>query len=730
MKKLKKDNRGVSLVMVIAAIALVTVLVTVALTMGLWNYQMKATNRISKNNFYDAERVLDEIRLGLQSDVSDAMSQAYVETMADYTGKSTAKRTKHFNETYIRVLRKKLAKSSDENHYNVDYLLTFLDKRVREQTSLTTAEGKTAQLSVSESGLTLKNLFLTYTNEQDYETRVQTDIQILFPQMNFTESGSFPNVLKYALIAQKGASLEKTSNVTVDGSLYGGSDDVSLSVGNGVNMLVEKGNDVILKNKLCLEQGSEFTGERKVTLWSNDIEAANASKLSLKGTTYTANDLTLFGSADVQIGGEYYGFGNPKAALKADSNQSAKVKQEIEKNPSDYSSAIIVNAIGSSVNGSSAKARLNLGQSTTLMLAGNAYIGNSTVFMGESLTVKSNQIAYLVPESCMDGMANPMTEQMRIQALANTGGDTPTNQAVLLKSHILSRVQALTPGVSGIEEMTQGNLYYYYMRFESAKAASDYFTSYYGSAASAKIKNYLDLYVDQKAVQINRNAKKDLNGNILVYDAMGITSIGDTITEGSDLSDSKQMSDQLVSYQDMFHSNNINLTLNYEALSGVQKSRTVFENLVKDKLFDVVGTSGWFTYKEGGTSYAAYVTDNTSQKLVIDDTFLGKAPSGAKIRMVIATGDVEVRTDFEGTILSKGKVTVSPAKANITLCKNQNQLAKLIAGGTCQKSGKDYLLKDYLTDSEKYLGREVEMVSSDNRIRLEQLVVYTNWSKK
>ena len=95
-----------------------------------------------------------------------------------------------------------------------------------------------------------------------------------------------------------------------------------------------------------------------------------------------------------------------------------------------------------------------------------------------------------------------------------------------------------------------------------------------------------------------------------------------------------------------------------------------------------------------------------------------------------ATGDVEVRTDFEGTILSKGKVTVSPSKANITLCKNQNQLAKLIAGGTCQKSGKDYLLKDYLTDSEKYLGREVEMVSSDNRIRLEQLVVYTNWSKK
>ena len=94
------------------------------------------------------------------------------------------------------MLRSKLAQSLDENHYNVDYLLNFLDQKVKERTSLTTVEGKTPQLSVSESGLTLKNLFLTYTNERDYETRVQTDIQILFPQMNFTESGSFPNVLK------------------------------------------------------------------------------------------------------------------------------------------------------------------------------------------------------------------------------------------------------------------------------------------------------------------------------------------------------------------------------------------------------------------------------------------------------------------------------------------------------------------------------------------------------
>ena len=42
--------------------------------------------------------------------------------------------------------------------------------------------------------------------------------------------------------------------------------------------------------------------------------------------------------------------------------------------------------------------------------------------------------------------------------------------------------------------------------------------------------------------------------------------------------------------------------------------------------------------------------------------------------MVIATGDVEVQTDFEGTILSKGKVTVSPAKQTSRFAKTRTSL--------------------------------------------------------
>ena len=108
--KLKENNKGMSLIMVITAVALVTLLVTVILTLVMYNFQMKTANTRSKNNFYNAEKVLDEIRLGLQSDVSDAMSQAYVETMTNYaaTNEERAKRTEEFNDTYIEILRERL----------------------------------------------------------------------------------------------------------------------------------------------------------------------------------------------------------------------------------------------------------------------------------------------------------------------------------------------------------------------------------------------------------------------------------------------------------------------------------------------------------------------------------------------------------------------------------------------------------------------------------------------
>jgi len=729
--KLKENNKGISLVMVIAAIALVTILVTVALTIGLYNYQMKVTNSQSKNNFYDAEKVLDEIRLGLQSDVSDAMSEAYVSTMAKYsdTSDQNATRTDEFNNEYVRILREKLKLESNENYYNTKYLLGFLDSKVKSNTTLSALDGKNPILITNKYGIVLQNLHLKYVNERSYVSEVTTNIQIQYPQMNFTQTGSYPNVLKYCVIAQDGVLVpNNTAKIDVCGSMYAGGSPNSLEVQNGITMNIETGNDLIVADTLKVGSGASFYGQKKVSLWAKDIEAENASAMTLAGTTYMANDLTLMGGANVTLSGEYYGFGNPNTAVLA-ANATASIKNKIEVTPADYSSAIIVNAIGGS------KAKLNLKGVTNLVLAGNAYIGNSKTFMGESLTVKSNQIAYLVPESCI-GSSNPMTETSHTALLDATGASTDRDKEALFKNQLLTVVKSkVSSNVKSIELMTNGNLYYYYMKFENAKAASDYFASYYQSGSGMKLKDYLKVYIDDQALTINKSAvsKKALNGNILVYDETGITSIADTIKQGSDLSDDEEYKEKEINWQEMFGAYNHNLTVNYDELSASQKNRTVFENLVKSKKLFGIKKSGWFVYtdEEQAESYAAYFTKNTENTLNVNAAFLNSAPKGAKVRMIIAAGDVNVSADFSGTILADGRVTIQPSTSSIQLSASQTELAKLITGGiydTTDSSIPKYVLEDYLIDAERYTGRVSE--KKDNQIKLEDLVVYTNWSKE
>lgn len=71
-KEQKQNNRGSSIILVLAVIAIVGILAAVLLSVSLMNYRMKVVNLHSQKNFYDAETVLNEIKTGLEDDVSYA----------------------------------------------------------------------------------------------------------------------------------------------------------------------------------------------------------------------------------------------------------------------------------------------------------------------------------------------------------------------------------------------------------------------------------------------------------------------------------------------------------------------------------------------------------------------------------------------------------------------------------------------------------------------------------
>ena len=78
-------NKGSTIVLVLVVLAVVGIIATVALWIALSNFNMKITDQKTTKSFYSAEEVLDQIRAGLQGDVSEALETAYTkEQLNDY----------------------------------------------------------------------------------------------------------------------------------------------------------------------------------------------------------------------------------------------------------------------------------------------------------------------------------------------------------------------------------------------------------------------------------------------------------------------------------------------------------------------------------------------------------------------------------------------------------------------------------------------------------------------
>ena len=129
----KEYNKGFSLFTVIVSIAFVGILGMLVLYMAIANFHMKITDLKGKDSFYTAERAIEEIRVGLQEEVGDAMSEAYIEVLETYdqSGKSQDEvqdelRQKAFRQSFYDKLYDKIQEKV--GHLKADYVdLTVCD---------------------------------------------------------------------------------------------------------------------------------------------------------------------------------------------------------------------------------------------------------------------------------------------------------------------------------------------------------------------------------------------------------------------------------------------------------------------------------------------------------------------------------------------------------------------------------------------------------------------------
>lgn len=779
----RKDNRGASFVMVIVAMAIVAILAVTILWIALANLQMKTTDEKNTDNFYSAEGVLDQICTGLEGDMSAAYTEGYSKVMQSYKTKGNAEnneanRQASFVNTYVAALRSRLVDPNDAKGltYNMDKINGYVDSNLTK----TDSSGKpvyyphaevtsvsTPQLKTYQNRTVLEGIKVEYTDEKGYKSIIQTDISLAVPTMSFTASGGVPELFTYSLVGNTGLEIGNGAhNVNLGGNLYAGSDSTGMCVliPNNTKLRVDNASYMIAdgnlevgnpnSNRAGTHNESTLSIDKQCQLWTKNINV-NGANVSLEGTTYVSDDMTLKGrGSTVTLGkdengkstdGKYVGFGNSDIS-------------------SAESSAIIINGRESTLDMSGIK---------ELMLAGNAYINRSSmvkvngsykenkdVAMGESISVKGNQIAYLIPAECIgtDGddaaaksvyYKNPLSYSEDDEITSN-GSDS--QKYTVVNTNVVSSKTGkplsyyLSQYLSADEMKNTDNyirkvyvprskndgLVYYYLNMP-VKQASQYYEDYYNidhSSADSKLQKYTAFYT--KSIQVNDAASIYTSGDYSLYDGSNL-SLLKGIVDGVD------MDAQSIELKNTYTALRKRLITSYNSLPPTAETASLFTNIVHE------GNLETFTKNETGkklevtaTYTGKYNKDETYKAVVVDGDYTypqSDSKENKNVRIIVATGNVTINDNFTGTIIAGKKIFVNK-QCTVLNCPQEIFKALLLKEVKVKDVNTDSQtimhLYDVFDDGADYLGGITKTAangSGDADIDYSSLITYQNWKK-
>lgn len=730
IKKHLRDNTGSSMVIVIVAIAFVGILGATIMWMSLNNYLMKTTDAKQKKSFYSAEVVMEQIVAGLQKEASDAVEIAYRNVLQNYSGKTESERGDYFRTEFLKYVREGLKGDSLEQ-YKLETLKGYVDSDLlNDSTRVLTGSGK---MVAYDTYVILEDLELKFEDDQGYISVIKTDLKISMPKIDFTQSSSMPEIFDFCLVANESLESQLTGGekATVKGSVYGGEKGMKLA-GDWTFLkagMIVTDADILLdadNTKLTIGKDEDIP-----MVWAENLVLEHG-EVTLNAKTYIADDLTIGGrNVKVVLRQEYYGYGNSLS-------ESGK------------SSSFVINGLNST---------LDMSKLDKLLLAGHAYIGtskavseeaqaafpnveyanNADILMGESIAVKGNQIAYLVPDECigvLDGVTkigkNPLNavEYTAMQEYLKT--ETAFSEVSMTKT-LAKTGLPLNTYATGFKKVfcpsNNDTLVYYYLVM-SEEGANAYFKNYYG-LNKTKLDQYFDVYA--QGITVNSDfARINVQGNWMTSaDAVMITDkskLRDPLQE-----DAVTLGVENVHYSDMFEALKTKLITNYYEINDSEKAKSVFENIIDSKKLD--------KYMAGkGTTLKTKVEGTDTIKAIItkESTYTCDA-SDSDTRLIIATGDVVVSADYIGLIIAKGNIYV---KNNVTISSAGNttngkeELTKAL-----QKPIEDVLAIeetrpiDFFVNGGKYVLDGTSIITEDSEkdatpVEFSALVSYMNWVKK
>ena len=698
------DNRGVSFLLVVIALGFIAVLGTIVTTAAVRNIWMKSVDKKSKEDFYSAEAAIEEIKAGITEITANVMADSYETVLKEYSSNNTAKRNKIFKNTFLNGIKIKLQVSVSDHVIPATVLAGLLKETKKEESSVNGAEVKSSPIFIdnikNDNSVTIQNIKVIYSLD-GYTSTISTDLKITVPDISFRKSASGSAHMPYknfALIGNQ-AIIAGFSSHKINGSIYAGID--GLQVSNEGNSMEINGSEIICagnisamdKSKLLIKgTGAEVWATNLLTSESDKKENTNLeTSIQIDGHSYIKDDLILDAKkSNVKLTGEYYGYGNGTDAPN--------------------NSAIIINAINST---------LQLEGLSKLYLAGRAFISmdntnvtfepdqehgvswgaNSNILTGESLSVKGSQGAYLLPEKFISVGHNPITWDEYINYYNNPDKELIklSEDSIVFSNPSISEeesklyyyVDAVNPVKKEFYKFgLDSNAVYFYLNFKSKESATTYLKNY-EMCYPGKIYNGFPI----SAITVNNSPDAVVSaGNLLTYED------GLKVTPGNN---------GLFTNNYEIQYNNLSKTLE----KNISGEGTVFDNLIHGDRIKEDGESRGGQALLTNSGYYVNIIDNKSYGVPLFFNEYNKAG------IIIATGDIEVCSDFNGLIISGGKITLyngadinaDPDLISSILSENVN-------------------VRRYFKEFDSY--EEGEADASFQELNITDLIQYENWKKK
>lgn len=706
-----KSNRGSGIITVLVTTLFIIALGTTLMFTAYTGYLVKISERGGKESFYSASTAMDEIKAQVQQAVTESLATAYTDVLSEYDTLS-AQGDDAIQAQFVTGFQKDFLgwKTSDGSRplfaaatgadskpsytYNAETLAHFLSgsSYSDSDSTYTVAFSDGGKAAVSGTGtvalvagdedsyIRLADITVSYTSADGYGSTVSSDIVVTMPDFTATTATVASSELHtYALVANNGLTVSAGSR-TLTGSAYAG----QITLNQNGTALTQTGGTLVSAGDVTVTGGAVFNTSTSSELWARNLTlggtAASVNTTGtavLKGKTYVANDLSLNGKASsATLSGSYYGFG-------------------ASTDTSGASSAILVNG---------RDCALSLAGLDRLVLAGVGFVNTtgtdsaSSIGTGESVSVRGNQLAYLVPTTLMGTITLTDTSGAS-KTIATTNPFVFPSNATLTEPAINTTRSLWGTGTKSLADYnasetkilkntgTGYTMVYYFITFETQAQANAYFKDFFTHNPD-KIAEYVEPYLKNlsEAADITRTA-----GNALSED-------GDALT----LTDASSAD---VSGRELQFSNRCQ-TLNPNKGSDTG-SDTPYSYFVDTEKVSSVVNELTFALPETPSVVAARIKNGN---YIINP--------GETAKVIIASGNVTVNSPFNGLILAGGAVTLN-ADVNSNSADVQNVLynAETLSGTP---------LTDYLKNITSMASGAAAVTTSWD---LDILVYYDSWAK-